>query len=434
MNLKIKLTLLLSLSFFSIKFLTAQSGLFIDDSYTAEQMVNDFFDSPEVSISNVIYSGNEQGLGFFEGANTDIGIPAGIILSTGIVFEAIGPNDMDGTSGYGGSFVTEIDLELISSEEVRDPAILEFDIVSTLDTLLFSYVFGSEEYPEFVCGNFNDVFGFFVSGPGIEGPFSNDAKNIALVPGTSDFVAINSINDGSNEGCAPPNGSSENSEYYIDNENGVHLEVDAFTTPLPAPFILMPGETYHVKLAIADVADDLYDSSVFIGIESLNGEPNLVPPAEIQAAVNGSTVSFENESRYATSYLWDYGDGNFSSERYPGPHTYQEAGTYEVQLITQNYCCSDTTSYTVEVAETTNTTELEVAYQLLKNPVQDQIELNLNAFEQAEVTLFNISGQTLISKTVNATSKINVESLPNGIYYLQIAIGGERYLEKVVKN
>lgn len=437
MNYKITLTLILVLSFFSENYLVAQSELFVDNSFTADQMVMDFFDSPEVNITNVSYTGNGDGLAFFEGANTNIGIPAGILLSTGNVFDAVGPNDMPGTSGQS-LFTGEPDLEAISSSNVFDSAILEFDISSTLDTLLFSYVFGSEEYPEFNCSVFNDVFGFFVSGSGINGPFSNNAENIALVPGTNSFVAINSINSGtieigSIEECTEPNGSLENGQFYVDNENGIHLQADGFTTPLPAPFTIVPGETYHIKLAIADVGDSSFDSSVFIGIESLNGEPNLVPPAAIETLVDGNMVSFENNSRYATSYLWDFGDGNFSTERNPAPYTYQEGGTYEIFLTTQNYCCNDTTSFTVEVEGTTNTTEISTGYQLLKNPVQNFVELNLTNFEQADIALFNTSGQELISKRITDNSSIDIQNLPNGIYYLQVNINGKRYLEKVVK-
>ena len=70
----------------------------------------------------------------------------------------------------------------------QDAAVLEFDFVPTDDTVQFRYVFGSNEYLTWINSMFNDVFGFFVSGPGITGPFTspagfpNGSINIANVP------------------------------------------------------------------------------------------------------------------------------------------------------------------------------------------------------------------------------------------------------------
>ena len=76
------------------------------------------------------------------------------------------------------------------------------------------------------------------------------------------------------------------------NENGElpSFEFDGLTTELPAPFSVTPGETYHIKLAIADVGDSVLDSGVFIGIESLCGSPELKPPAIIEVEQDGATV------------------------------------------------------------------------------------------------------------------------------------------------
>ena len=146
-----------------------------------------------------------------------------------------------------------------------DAAWVAFDIVSNTDSIKFDYVFASEEYKEFVNSDFNDVFGFFISGPGITG-----MQNLAVLPGTTIPVTINSINH------------LENSQYYIDNDydefliNGGqippsldatrfnNLEYDGLTRVLTARARVTPGQTYHLILAIEDVADEILDSGVFL--------------------------------------------------------------------------------------------------------------------------------------------------------------------------
>src|SRR5690606_15969665 len=92
---------------------------------------------------------------------------------------------------------TDSDLQAISGMNIHNAAILEFDFVPNGDSLVFRYVFASDEYPSFTCSNYNDAFGFFISGPGITGPFTNNAINIALIPGTNTPVAVNTVNSGS---------------------------------------------------------------------------------------------------------------------------------------------------------------------------------------------------------------------------------------------
>ena len=90
------------------------------------------------------------------------------------------------------------DLDQLSTFNTNDAAVLEFDFIPTGDSLSFNYSFGSDEYNEYVCGSVNDAFGFFLSGPGINGAYSNNAINLAIIPETDGTpVTINSVNNGS---------------------------------------------------------------------------------------------------------------------------------------------------------------------------------------------------------------------------------------------
>ena len=52
---------------------------------------------------------------------------------------------------------------------INDLCVLGFDFIPESDTIVFNYSFGSEEYTSWVNTQYNDVFGFFISGPGITG-------------------------------------------------------------------------------------------------------------------------------------------------------------------------------------------------------------------------------------------------------------------------
>ncbi|MBK8492753.1 MAG: choice-of-anchor L domain-containing protein [Saprospirales bacterium] len=314
----------LSLLFAFSLSLSAQSGLFIDTSYTAEQMIMDFFDNSCVTPSNITFNGAPLMMGYFEAANTDLGVDAGIVICSGDV-NLIGQpvaefaNQNNQTPG-------DADLQALAGFQSYDAAVLEFDItVSDEGDLEFQYVFGSEEYPEFVGSSFNDVFAFFVDDNG-------SMENIALIPGTSTPVAINNVN------------ANTNSTYFVDylGQNGEHIVYDGLTTVLPATYASTNGQTYHVKIRVTDIGDNIFDSGVFISTLSLCGPGLVQPPAQFSAQLIDNTVTLTNESRYATSWHWDFGDQTTTEERNPGPHTYAGPGTYEVTLITENYCCSDT--------------------------------------------------------------------------------------------
>jgi hypothetical protein len=213
-------------------------------------------------VSNVQYSGNYNAFGSFEASATNIGIPTGIIMTTGDIYGnstgPLGPNNMSNSgmdNGFGGSSL----LTSISGYTTYNAAILEFDFVPSVDSLKLKYVFGSEEYPEYAPPNntsYNDVFGIFISGPGISG-----IQNIAKLPnGTT--VSINNVNSITNTSYFVYNGDGNTSPY---NTSSQYIQYDGYTTPLFANKALQIGQTYHLQIAIADVGDGIFDSGIFIG-------------------------------------------------------------------------------------------------------------------------------------------------------------------------
>jgi len=221
---------------------------------TAQQLAT-ILAGPNITVTNASLTGGGTASGSFSGVNSDIGFDNGVILSTGDISEAPGPNNAVGIGANLGQSGTA-QMTTLAGVNTFDAITLEFDFEVQSSTIQFNYVFASEEYPEYAPPNnssFNDVFAFYISGPGITGE-----ENIALVPNTTNPVAINNINP------------VTNNQFYIDNTGGSDIQYDGFTTVLEAKKNnLTPCNTYHLKLVIADAGDGVYSSAVFLQENSL---------------------------------------------------------------------------------------------------------------------------------------------------------------------
>ena len=395
----------LLISFLWVSQSTAQ--LFIDNSISPEQMVMDFFDNSCVTPSNITFAGAPVSVAYFEGANTDLGINAGIVITSGSVNDLAQPSSAFAATNHGED--GDIDLETLIGNTTQsfDGAVLEFDItVQNTGDLDFEYVFGSEEYPEYVGAFFNDVFGFFVSDNSNPTP-----TNIANVPGTMIPTAINNVND------------QTNSQYYVPYgmNNGQDVVFDGLTTNLPAMFAASSDVTYQIKIAVSDIGDGIFDSGVFIGIESLCGDSLLTPPADAVATVENQTVTFQNLSRYATSWHWDFGDNTTSDERYPAPHVYAQDGIYTVTLTTQNWCCTDVYEFTVEVGETNNTNEIfEKPFSVYPNPTTGLVQFQSEEKEVFEYEFTDLTGKLFKTGKILGNGVLDLSDFDLGIYLLNV--------------
>lgn len=257
-------------------FQTSKAQVIVDETLTAQQVVETILLGEGVEIFNITYSGDLDQIGSFDANNSNILIENGMIMATGSCTNVIGPNNSGSSTTGGGNFgVNDPDLDQLSTFNTNDAAVLEFDFIPTGDSLSFNYSFGSDEYNEYVCGSVNDAFGFFLSGPGINGPYSNNAINLAIIPNTDGTpVTINSVNNGnvgsagiaSNCAQVDPNWT-QNTAYYIDNATNSDpnaTQLDGFTVVLKAEASVQCGQTYHIKIAIADAGDTAFDSAVFI--------------------------------------------------------------------------------------------------------------------------------------------------------------------------
>ncbi|MFN3556885.1 MAG: choice-of-anchor L domain-containing protein [Bacteroidales bacterium] len=277
------------------------TGTNTNDPNHPNRLVRDLLISGCLQADNIQFSGNRQQIGRFtrNPENTNFPLESGIIISTGSVTDAVGPNAQGNTTTQ---FTASGDSDLrvlagLSASEnstrVLDVAVLTFDFIPDGDVVEFRYIFASDEYPEWACSQFNDVFGFFISGPGISGPFSNSAKNIALLPNGSP-VSINNIHVGGwnqNAGQSGPNPTTcpdVNANFYVAVPPGeATIEYDGRTTVLTARIEnLTPCVSYRIKIAIADIWDRQWDSAVFLEAKSFSSTGNI----NIRNFFNGSEL------------------------------------------------------------------------------------------------------------------------------------------------
>ena len=81
-------------------------------------------------------------------------------------------------------------------------------------------------------------------------------------------------------------------------------------------------------------------------------EPSLEavgPASAFDFSIDQSTVTFTNFSSNADSYLWDFGDGNTSTEENP-THTYSQDGLYTIRLTTTSNIGTDETTRSVIIS------------------------------------------------------------------------------------
>ena len=234
-------------------------GLTIDDTVSPDDMAQALVGSG-VTISNVTYTGAAVASGSFSGGvAAGIGIESGIVLTSG--FASHLTNTTNTSTGITGDnqLSGDSDLDSLGVGTTYDATVLEFDFTSNSNAAYFQYVFGSDEYTEYVNDGVSDVFGFFsVNG------------NAALVPTTTTPVAIDTVNHLVNPG------------YYNGNEAGQYpFEYDGFTDVFTAEILgLTIGQTYHIKLAIADVGDYILDSGVFLKAGSFSDNDDFGPVPE----------------------------------------------------------------------------------------------------------------------------------------------------------
>ena len=245
-----------------------------------ESIVEDLCFGPGIEVIDVGFAGVDESVGVFYGAQNFVGIDSGFLMTTGLSVSTLGglqtgadrpSNFVASVNNSSAAFYPGLN-NLANSNIIEDVAVYTITFVPTQDSILFRYVFASEEYPNFVCSPFNDVFGFFLTGPALNGNIQT--TNLATIPGGTLPVSINSVNAGSEgnhfsvlpEFCEGDLGSLENDDFFV-STSGFPV-YNGYTTVFEARALVQPCQVYTMELVIADIGDALFDSAIFFEANS----------------------------------------------------------------------------------------------------------------------------------------------------------------------
>ena len=345
-------------NFTFLKTITLIIVLFVTISSTAQIAINNNnpYDSPIYMIDSLLlgsgvvasnhqYAGDANQIGYFNGILSNLGLDSGIVMSTGDISILV-PG-----GGFGGAInsnASDPDLLTVANSvpalinqnftvsSVNDVAILEFDFVPTSSFLSFKYVFASQEYFAFENTQYNDVFGFFISGPGINGPYSSPAAfpngsiNIATIPDSNPElpITISSVN------------ANLNANLFVNNQGLETIaDADGFTTVITAEAEVQCGETYHIRLSIADGSDGGLSSYVFLDAGSFTS-PELQVSNSLLVDSNkiftdcGVNVALTADIEGSYEFVWNTGNNNQTIN--VGPGTYWVEATDETGCAVQS--------------------------------------------------------------------------------------------------
>lgn len=245
--------------------LAARAQLVVDPSYTGQQFA-DLIVADGIVVTNVVLTCPDGASAYFDGTASNIGLTAGALLTSGLATSAVGPNSGGGAGGACFGAPGDPDVESVSGTSTFDACILQFDIVPTCSQIDFNFVFASEEYPENINSEFNDGMVITISGPGFVGN-----ENLALVPGTATPIRVGTVSQ------------NTNNAYYVNNGGGASIQYDGFTVPIAASANVTACERYSVKIAVADAADCVFNSAVFVEENSMDCGVDLAIVSEYTA-------------------------------------------------------------------------------------------------------------------------------------------------------
>ncbi|RQO42341.1 gliding motility protein [Chryseobacterium sp. KBW03] len=428
-----------------------RAGAFIDvnvppytpSNYTPEQLVKNILinggtNCTTANVTNVTVSpnhdvtNNNRFWGYFHKGTTSFPFTDGIVLTTGYASEA----GNSYVSAVGQPVGTGSDADLVTATgatvSLTDAVALEFDFVPNSNQVKFNYIFVSDEYTSnYPCTGYSDAFALLLKKVG-----DPTYTNLAILPGNAGPVsATNIVPAGNGFSCGPINAN------YFGALANPHLVINYFgrTTPLTAVADVIPGQTYHFKMVLADAKDPSHDSAVFleggsfdVGIKIVD-ETGVVLPGSINMCDNTpKQLKAQVAAIPGMTYQW-YKDGVAIPGATSAVYIANQPGVYTVKvMVPGNQCPSEATitiiggtSPTVQNAElklcttpTLSTFNLETAKPLISTTQGAVFRFYAN---QADAQAQNNSYITNLTSYTGTDGQILYVLVSNGAFCSKIA-------------
>lgn len=336
---KIILKTLFFLGFFTQTLFAQQ--ITVNNTFTNQQLIDGFINGTCTNILNINFNGytfsdGMKSWGYFNKAQSNFPFDEGIVLTTGKLSAAPGPSFSilsDGPSTWTG----DIDLQnAVNINNTYNASSLIFDFIPTANTIRFDYIFASEQYlingTQNQC-SYTDGFAFILTDITAGTP----PQNLALVPGTNSPVTSSTIRG--TGGLCP----ASNPQYFASyNDINSPIAYNGNTVPMQVESTVIPGNTYRIKIVIADQGNALYDSAVFLRANSFNAEIDLGSNkliANNNALCPNQTLTLNATTANAT-YEW-FRNNNLITNQNLATFTVTESGNYKVKITQQNGCISE---------------------------------------------------------------------------------------------
>lgn len=288
-----------------------------------------------IIVNNTIsgnFSNGDLSYGYFNANNSDFPFSEGLVLSTGRLSNVPGPNNSlsdDDAPNWGG----DPDLDnALGINNTLNATVFEFSFTPQANNINFRYIFASEEYREnnpFTC-DFSDAFAFLIR------PTGGQYENLALVPGTNTPVLVTTVRPEIPGEC-----EAINEEYFGQfNDVDAPINFNGQTAILTAETNVIAGQTYEIKLVIADETNYRYDSAVFIEANSFNVGVDL---GQDQILCEDETINLQVDNDEALAIRWFY-EGqpiNTSDDNISISQQNLGSGLYSVEVDLPSGCTAE---------------------------------------------------------------------------------------------
>lgn len=382
----------------------------INDTRTADDLVrNVLVNSPCANVANVTsrtgtFYGSSNGIGYFTNTNTNFPLSSGVILSTGNVLNSPGPNSSDLSDGsvvWAGDTALENALAAAGvSMNSINATVVEFDFTSFTTYFNFQFLFASEEYGTYQCQS-PDAFAFLLTDS-----VTGITTNLAVIPSTTIPISVGTIRDALYNSSCP----SANASYFGRFNGGSNaaaspINFNGQTVLMNASSNLIANRTYHIKLVVADNAnnnnDVRFDSAIFLGGSSFVFNQDVLGP-DLTIANNTALCVNDgvNEPYTITSglnpaqftFVWKDGSG-VPIPGETGPNlTVTSPGTYQLTYyIAATNCEVATNDIVIEYNSPINTPNPSNMYKCNNGQPSYAFDLSYNTLLVDPSSSFTIS-------------------------------------------